>query len=945
MFVARELRSPVGSGGGASCGCPYTRAMAESEVQSATYGPLLGTKFHHPAQRPGFVARPRLLRRLQEGTQGKLTLISAPAGFGKTSLMAEWDASRQPDAPALAWLSLDQSDNRPASFWTYVVAALQSVEPNCGSGAMALMQSPQLPPIELLLTSLLNEVDAATRPIVLVLDDYHLIETNSIHDGITFMLDHLPGLLRLVITGRSDPPLPLARMRARGELVEIRAGELRFTREETEGLLNGTMGLGLSAREITALHGRTEGWAAGLQLAALSIQGRTNAAAFIEAFAGDDRYIADYLVEEVLDRQTPEIRRFLLETSILGRLSDSLCNAVTSCDDAGAILSALDRGNLFVVPLDDRREWYRYHHLFAEVLRAHLMQQRPRDVPGLHSRASEWFAAHGEASEAVRHAMEAQDPGRAAGIVELEAEALVRKHQPDVLIEWVKGLPDEVIRSMPVLSTFYALALQGVGRMEEAAARLDDAERCLDEAASSVGDRTSNGHPMTVADRGGFESLPSRIALARSYGAVASGDVEGTADRVRQALALLPEDEHHWRGAAASLLALTHWARGELAAAQPFHRQGVERLERAGDIVLALSAAYHGGDLLRAQGRLVEAAREYERSLTVASGHGVSNLPGVANLHFGFSELRSEQHDFEEAARHLETGEQLGLSAALPATAFRHNVARARLAQSQGDLESALELLDEASALFVRSAVPDVRPVAAWRARLWIAQGRVAEAVEWSRTAGLAVGDDLSYRREYEHLTLARALVAQARRESDEHALRDARQLLERLQVAAEAGGRGAAVIEALLLRAIVHRSTGDDPSSLSFVERALERAESEGYVAVFVDEGEPMRDLLREAARRGTGGGYARRILAAFDTRRDIAPTQPRSLGLAEPLTPRELEILRLVAAGMRNQEIADLLVISLPTVKRHIANGYGKLGATHRTEAVARATELSLL
>lgn len=847
----------------------------------------------------------------------------------------------------MAWLSLDQSDNHPATFWTYVITALQRVWPEVGRSALSLLRLPKPPPIETLLAMVLNEVDAIPQDLVLVLDDYHLIDAGPIHEGIVFLLDHLPAQMHLVIASRADPMMPLARLRGRGELAEIRAADLRFTLDEAAAFLNGAMGLDLSAQNVAALEARTEGWIAALQLAALSLRGRDDASGFITAFTGDDRYIVDYLVEEVLQRQTEPVRAFLLQTSILNRLHAPLCDAVNGQVSGRAMIESLERGNLFVVPLDDRRQWYRYHQLFADVLQAHLLAEQPDQITVLHGRASAWFEQNAQPSDAIRHALAANDLARAAGLVELEAQAAVRAHQPDRLIAWLTPIPDDLIRAMPVLSTYYAMALQGVGALEASASRLRDAEWWLDDAADEMERPTATSGAMVVVDQGALQSLPSRIALARGYLTMSAGDVAGTVAQAHRALNLLPADEHHWHGAASALLALAHWASGDLAAAGPLHTAGVASFERAGDIVLAFSAAYHDADLLKARGRLAEAGRRYERSLQLATRYGDPAPPGVASLHFGLSDLCCEHDDLEGAAQHLQRGEALGDSAALPRTAYRRCLAQARLHQAQGDLDGAIDLLDQAERLFVPSPTPFIRPIAAWKVRLRLAQGKLAEALDWTRAQGLSVEDDADYAREYQHITLARVLIAQAAEGGEDRSIHAVGDLLDRLRQAAEAGGRTGAVIEVLVLQAIAQRALGDIPASLVQLERALILAEPERYVRLFVEEGSPMRDLLRHASAAGIGGDYARRLLAACEghTGRAVAAPRATVAGLLEPLTPREVEILRLVAAGMRNQAIADHLVISLSTVKRHIANTYGKLDVEHRSAALARATDLRLL
>ena len=925
--------------------------MVDSTPEKAISSPLLEIKLFIPRPRAGLVARPRLIERLNQASAGKLTLVSAPAGFGKTTLLAEWLATAKPGKQRVAWLALDQSDNDPAFFWSYVIAALQTVQGDLGQSTLALLQSLQPLPVETVLARLLNELGGLAQRIVLVLDDYHLITAQLVHQGIAFLLDHLPPQLHVVIAGRVDPPLPLSRLRGRAELAELRAADLRFTADESAAFLNEVMGLHLPARDVAALEARTEGWVTGLQLAALSVQGREDIGGFITAFTGDDRYIIDYLVEEVLQRQSEDVRSFLLQTAILHRLSGPLCNAVTGRETGQAMLETLERANLFVVPLDDKRRWYRYHQLFADVLKARSREEQPDRALALHWHASEWFARNGQPTEAIHHALAAGDFERVASLIELVARATVRKsNQSARLLEWLKLVPDDLIRARPVLSTYYAFALLGMGETDAAAVRLNEAERWLDESrgepASGVDDSVATrdragASPLTmvVADRAEFRSLPGTIALARSFQAQALGDVAGTLEHARRALNLLPEDDHVWRGGAALLLALAHWTSGDLEAAQQTHAVGIASLDKAGDIALAISAAYDAADLAKARGLLSAAGRIYGQALQLALEHGNPALPGMADLHLGLSDLCCERNDLEAATRHLQQSEQPGKHADLRETPYRRCIAWARLRQARGDLEGAIDLLDEAERLHVPGVVPDIHPIAAQKARMWIAQGRVSEAVDWVRQQGLSADDDLTYMREFGHITLARILLAQG----DDRSMDKVRRLLERLLDAAEQGGRTGSAIETLVLQALVHRVRGDIPAGLVPLERALTLAEAEGYVRMFVNEGEPMRDLLRHAGDRGISGAHARRLLAAFNERAPHPVSAPAGLivaDLAEPLTVREVEILRLIAAGMRNQEIADELVISLSTVKRHIANTYGKLGVSHRTEAVARLT-----
>ncbi|MEP7216761.1 MAG: AAA family ATPase, partial [Anaerolineaceae bacterium] len=666
--------------------------MVNPTGETAFKSPVLETKFYFPRWRPGLVPRTRLVERLSRGTESRLTLVSAPPGFGKTTLLAEWLAADSPKQFSVAWLSLEASDNHPATFWTYLFTALQRAQPELGRNEIDLLQSPQPPPIETMLAVVLNEVATRSQRLVLVLDDYHVIEPGPIHDGIAFLIDHLPPQMHLVLASRADPMVPLSRLRARGELVEIRAADLRFTAEEAALFLNSTMGLQLSAQEVVALESRTEGWIAALQLAALSMRGRADVAGFITAFSGDDRYIVDYLVEEVLQLQPETVRNFLLETSILDRLCAPLCDAVTGADSGKAVLETLERGNLFVIPLDANRQWYRYHHLFADVLRAHLREEMPHQVSKLYGRASGWYEQNGYRAEAIRCAVTAGDFERAAGLIEFEAEPLVRAHQPDRLVNWLEPIPEHVIRSMPVLSTYYALALQGVGDLAAAESYLGVAERWLSHASETAG--------MKVFDDAGFQSLPSRIALGRGYQAIASKDVAQTLESAQRALDLLPDDEHHWRGTGAALVSLAHWANGDLERAEKFHEDAGASLERAGDIVLALNSAYHHAELLKARGRLSDAGQFYERSLRLAAQYGSAAFSGEANVHFGLCDLHCERGDLERSLHHLKMGDQCAGSNPLPRTIYRGRVAEAGLLRARGDLAGALEMLDQAEPLF-----------------------------------------------------------------------------------------------------------------------------------------------------------------------------------------------------------------------------------------------------
>jgi len=910
--------------------------------------PILATKLYVPLPRPEAVPRPRLIERLDEGLHRRLSLVSAPAGFGKSTLLGEWVAGCERPS---AWLSLDEGDNDPTRFLAYLVAALQTIAAEVGEVVLDTLQSPQPPPTESILTALLNEISNIPDDFVLVLDDYHLVDAKPVDDALAFLIEHLPPRMHFIIATREDPNLPLARLRARGQLAELRAADLRFTASEATEFLKGEMGLSLSEKDVTALETRTEGWIAGLQLAALSMRGREDVSGFIRAFAGDNRYIVDYLLEEVLQRQPERIRSFLLQTSILDRLHGPLCDAVTRQGDGRGMLEALERGNFFVVPLDDKRQWYRYHHLFAEVLSAHLMQERPAQIPALHRRASEWYEQNGSAADAIRHALAAEDFERAADLIELAVPAMRRSRQEATLLGWLKALPDELFDVRPVLSVHYAGTLLQSGQLDGVEDRLHSAERWLDktEDISERAEAPSAG--MVVVHEEAFRRLPASIAMYRAGIALALGDVTETVTYARRVLDLAPEDDHFQHGAAAALLGLASWTSGDLEAAHRSYAEGMAHLQKAGNISDAVGGAMTSADIRIAQGRLREAMSTYEHALRLAAEHGDPAMRGTADMYVGMAELHRERDDLQAATRQLLRSEEQGEHTGFPQYRYRWRVAMARIREAQRDLDGALDLLDEAERLYVSDFHPNVRPIAALKARVWVAQGRLGEALGWTRERGLSAHDDLSYLREFKHVTLARVLLARYKCDRADGSMLEAMVLLERLLQAAEEGGRMGSVIEILVLQALAHEAQGDSPSALVPLERALTLAEPEGYVRIFVDEGRPMARLLSEAVARGIMPDYTARRLAAFEVEEqkseaesDLPPVSSAH-SLIEPLSQRELEVLRLIAIGLSNRQISERLFLALITVKGHNRNIFRKLQVRRRTEAVARARELGLL
>ncbi|WP_373232776.1 LuxR C-terminal-related transcriptional regulator [Cohnella sp.] len=904
---------------------------------------ILTTKLYIPVPRTKIVQRPRLIDRLNEGLDRKLTLISASAGFGKTTLVSEWVVDC--DRP-VAWLSLDEGDIDSTRFLSHLVAALQTIGENLGGGAVSALQSPQPPSIESILTFLLNEISALPYKFILVLDDYHVIDATWIDDALNFLLEHLPPQMHLVIATRENPQLSLSRLRARSHLIELRDTDLRFTPGEVAAFLDQVMDLSLAADEITVLESRTEGWIAGLQLAALSMQGRKDISAFIREFAGDNRYIMDYLVEEVLQRQPGPIRSFLLQTSVLDRLHGSLCDAVTGQEDGSSRLQSLERGSFFVVPLDDRREWYRYHHLFAEVLSAHLRSDQPDRVAVLHRRASIWFERHGLADEAIRHSLAAHDFGRAADLVELSIPALRRSRQETAMLKWLKALPDELVRCRPVLSVWYAGALLAGGELDAAPDRLRDAEQWL-ETTADPGER-QQGHPsgMVVVDEEEFLRLPSVIAVYRAGLALVLGDVSAVMQYARRALDLVPENDHLPRGAATALLGLALWRNGDLEEARRMFAGGIASVQQAGAISDAINGSIALAEIRIAQGRLREAMHIYKRGLQLAADHGEPDLRGTADIYVGMSELCREHDDLKAAASNLLRSKEQGEHTGFPSYRYRWRVAKARIREAEGDWNDAFDLLCEAESLYANDFFLDVRPVAALKARLRAKQGRLGEALDWAREQGLSAMDDLCYSREFEHIVLARVILAQYKSDRVERTILEAIGLLERLLQAAEEGGRTGSALEILVVQAIARHTQGDVPAALLLLRRALTLAEPEGYVRIFADEGRPMEVLLKAAAEAGIAPNYVQRLLTAFghEESRMLAKPVIRK-PLDEPLSEREHDVLRWLGTDLSGPDIARELRVSLNTLRTHTKNIYEKLEVNNRRAAVRRAEELDLL
>lgn len=914
---------------------------------------LLRAKLFAPPPRPDSVPRPQLVARLDAGLRGKLTLLAAPAGFGKTTLLASWRTTPPGRATPLAWVALDAADNDPARFWRYVGAALDTLQRGVADEALALLRSPQ-PPLDAVLAMLANGLAALPGDCVLVLDDYHAIESAAIHRAVAFLLDHLPPRLHLVLVSRADPPLSLARLRARGELAEIRADDLRFTAEEAATFLTELRALPLQPADVALLAGRTEGWIAGLHLAALALHGRADLHGAVTAFAGSNRYVMDYLAEEVLGAQPAPVQEFLRRTAVLERLSAPLCAAVTGggVDESQTMLEALERGNLFVAPLDDDRRWYRYHQLFAEVLRQRLRQAEPDLTPTLHRRATAWYEAEGRYGAAIRHALAGRSWDDAARLAERHALALTSRGQVATVLGWFEAFPDGLVRTRPLLAIRHAAALMYTRRLDAADARLADAERAND--ADATNDNRS--------------AVLGWVATIRSHLARIAGDLDRCLALAHRALELLPTTEVVARSAAELNAARAYLLSGDVSPATERQAESTVATARAAGNLHAILTSLNNLAWIRLlQGRLGLAATTYAQAAAAVPGEPGALANGAA-YHFGLGAIHYERDELDAAEELLERGLALARGTlTLDARVLaRGCVTWARLRQARGVGASLLAALDDLAALGRERGFASypLALLAAARARAALACGDLEAAARWAAESGLDLADTGNFADEFAYLTLVRVCVAEALHSSgasvESGPLASAAGLLDRLLGLAEAGERRSSAIAILVERALVERARGDVPTALAALERAVHLAASERFIRVFVDEGASMAALLVAllAKRRSSVATsfapvariHAERLLGHLAPTGEALPRDdvtPASLAgsLPESLTRREQDVLGLLAEGLTNTEIAERLFIGVGTVKTHVNNLLGKLAAGNRTQAIARARALKLL
>jgi len=890
----------------------------------------LTTKIYIPPLRSAWISRSRLISRMNEGFERKLTLLSAPAGFGKTTLLVDWIYKHK---IPVAWFSVDKADDDPVQFLTYIILGLQRLRPGTGKAALAMLQSPQPPPIESTLINLVNDLILMPRDFAIILDDYHSIDSQPIHDMIAFLLENNPKQMHMIIATRSDPPLQLlSLLRSQNQLTELRAADLGFTDAETENFLNKSFNLHLSAQEIDLLEAHTEGWIAGLQLAALSLKGHKDPSGFLQKFKGDNRYIADYLTEEVLNRQSEQLRTFLLQTSILRRLSAPLCNAVTCQKNSRQILTSLEKDNLFLIPLDEERSWYRYHNLFGDLLEQQLRVQQEDSVLDLHRRASQWLAENGLKNEAVRHAFAAQNHTQAAQFIEEIAEMDWHRARESRLLRWFKALPDEYIGASPKLCIFFARELFHSGLLNEAENMLQAAEKILESASDQSLKQ---------------EYLTGRIAVIRAYMCTLKEDASGIVQYAKQALHCLPLKDSIWRSVAAMALGFGYGfaGLGDFAKANQAFSEAMEISREAGNIYVHIFAGSCLGGVMGVQGQLRQAHDICQKSLKLAGEHGLSQTGNVGSLYGTLGWIFGEWYELDQAVDHLSKGIELSIQGRDPVilASSRWNLMKTHICR--GDYVAADRVRKDLNEGIRETALPIwmENTVSAFTVMHELMKGNIKEAVQWVKERGLNSDDKLDNRRQIEYLALAEILIAQNR-------LDEADSFLQRLIENARAGDIIYMMIQMLVLRALVLQQKGDTAAALIEMELALSLAEPGGFITIFVSRGKPVIDFLeqiilkKKKTHTDTEADfsllYVRRILSAWR-----AGSRRKNEDLIESLSERELEVLQLIAAGLSNKAIAEKLFISLNTVKTHTKNINSKLNVNSRIKAAARAKALGLL
>ncbi|MHC1781214.1 MAG: LuxR C-terminal-related transcriptional regulator [Anaerolineaceae bacterium] len=876
----------------------------------------MATKLYIPPLRPRIVHRPRLIERLNAGLHGRLTLISAPAGFGKTTLLSEWTAGC---GRPVAWLSLDEGDNDPTRFLTYVVRALQTAAADIGAGVIETLQSQQPLEVEPILAGLLNEIAGLPDEFVLVFDDYHLVEAQAIDNVLAFLVEHLPGQIHLVIATREDPHLPLARLRARGHLTEMRVGDLRFTNAEAAGFLNEVMGLKVTEEDIAALEKRTEGWIAGLQLAALSMQGHQDTGNFIKSFTASHHFVLDYLVEEVLQQQPEHLQDFLLRTSILDRMCGLLCDTVMRENISEPFatgqetLEYIEHANLFIIPLDNERKWYRYHHLFGELLRQRLASRAGKEgMAELHRRASDWFEANSLDIEAFHHATAANDVEHAERLIEGKGTPLHFRGALAPILNWLQSLPEETMNARPTLWSTYVSVRLASGQTEGIEEMVRSAEKAIETQGGAEDEKNRD--------------LTGRLAATRALLALSRQDADAILLYSRRALDYLHPDNLPFRVSVNQTKAFGHFLRGERAEAKRIYSEALAILEHSGAIVTRIMAMTGMGSCLELDNQLQEAAGMYNQIIHLA---GNIPFPIVGEAHRGLANIYFQWNDLESALRHQEKCVPMARQLINTDRSVACDVFHARLLLAKGDADGALEILTQAGEEALRKNFKfQIADISGLQIMALLRLGKV-------EAAGVVAG---AYK-----FPLDRVRVCLARSEAEEALV-----MLEGFLQQAEARNWPDQRLRGLVLKSLALQANSEKEAAVNALAEALVLSEPGGFIRIFLDEGRPMETLLRETTGQGIQSEYIGRLLTAFDNGGPGRGEQPPALNseeLIDPLSDRELEVLRLIAEGKSNREIGEELFLALSTVKGHSQKIFDKLQVQRRTEAVARARELGVL
>ena len=900
-----------------------TDRLSENVMESMTNN-ILTTKLEVPSATGGILERQRLFKLLGNQTLKPLTLISAPAGFGKTTLMASWlDQHKVPTA----WLSVDADDNDPVRFLVHIIATISRHIDGFGEAELGLFQAAQNPALQGLLPSLVNQLNANKQPLVLVLDDYHYIDQETVHEVLRFFLEHRPSHFYLALTSRTDPPLPLPRLRVRGQIAEIRENELRFIQQEAETLLNSVLQLELDAADISVLEKRTEGWIAGLQLAALSLQNSTDSAGFIQSFAGNDRYIMDYLTEEVLERQTEERREFLLQTSILERLSSKLCAAVTGIDNCNEILAGLENDHMFIVPLDNRREWYRYHHLFADLLATQLEFKYAPIINDLHNKASRWYAEHGYLNEAIRHALSAENYAQAAEMIELHGMDIFHQGRISTLLNWFNALPEDETCKNPKRLIIYAWALF-TGTEQYVGPWLEKAEVLLESEYSDS---------YSVTDQ---DMIRGQIMILRGFMAMHEGETWQTIELIEHAQRYLTDESNSLSQTATKLLlGAAYLFTGQIDSAERTLKQAIEVSLQHNSLIAYVPAVCSLIRLRSRQGQLKQAILISEQAEKTLLEHGWSSMPDTAALYFIKGDMLHELSLFSDAKRAFQKSIDLISAESWHTMHSGIHYLRALLHITQGCYEKAAQDLETARDIDYCGQLFRFFPDAAYyNALIDFRLGNIAALEEWADNCNLDLGDDIDPRFESEYMLLARTYLAR-------HQYDKALKLLSRILLEAERGKRFGVVIEASLLSALARQGLGQTKQALSSLDNALELAAPQGYVRLFVDEGPYLKALLQRLPDNHSHKDYIKLLLTAFPEAVSEQANNSNAGGLSEPLSPKELNTLRLLVSGLTNKEIAEKAFVSPNTVKTHIKKIYDKMEVNSRAQAINRARELELI